>query len=45
MKPLEPGEVICDKCDGTGREDTIKNNSPYAVYKEIPIQCNKCHGD
>ena len=38
---LYPGEVICDKCNGTGHQATWENIPDYRVY----TPCSKCHGD
>ena len=36
---LEPGEIICDKCKGTGVD-------PSYIYPmdEVMVSCNKCKG-
>ena len=40
---LEPGEVKCDKCDGTGEagNNKIGDNQRYFI---VPNHCDKCHG-
>lgn len=45
-KSLEPGEMICDKCDGIGdieSENFIRNVDTKKVEKYRLI-CPKCHG-
>jgi len=38
---IKDGEVICDRCDGEGKIETIKPDDYIAVYY---IQCPKCRG-
>ena len=37
---LEEGEIICDKCRGSGNEATFENKPDYRVYS----LCDKCKG-
>lgn len=43
LEPLEPGEVICDKCNGTGKPNNnkIDYRQKYVTY---PWTCDKCYG-
>ena len=43
LKPLEPGEVKCDKCNGTGKPNNnkIDYRQKYVTY---PWVCDKCKG-
>ena len=39
LEPLEPGDVKCDQCDGTG-----KPGNNLVTNSIVPWYCNKCNG-
>jgi len=43
LKPLEPGDVICGQCNGTGKPNNneIDYQQRYVTYSWV---CDKCNG-
>ena len=37
---LEPGEVICKECNGSGKKDEENTDIVFKIFN----QCKKCHG-
>jgi len=41
---LEPGEVICDQCKGTGHPNNNEIDYNDKFYFNVPHACDKCNG-
>jgi hypothetical protein len=43
LQPLEPGDVVCDQCNGTGEPGNNKIG-PNDKLSIVPWYCDKCDG-
>jgi len=44
LEPLEPGDIVCNQCNGTGEpENNLVSQDPIR-FITVPFYCNKCDG-